>query len=163
MDELKYTHYDAFISYRHSELDSFVAENLHRRLENFKLPKSVRSKIKDGKTSIERVFRDVDELPLSDNLSEPITNALANSDYLITLCTPRYPQSRWCLKEIETFLQTHPRDHILVVLAEGEPVDSFPELLTYEQIEVKDENGNVHFERKAIEPIAEDTRGENKK
>ena len=47
MNELKNTHYDAFISYRHSELDSFVAENLHRRLENFKLPKSVRSKIKD--------------------------------------------------------------------------------------------------------------------
>lgn len=163
MDELKNTHYDAFISYRHSELDSFVAENLHRRLENFKLPKSVRSKIKDGKTSIERVFRDVDELPLSDNLSEPITNALANSEYLITLCTPRYPQSRWCLKEIETFLQTHPRDHILVVLAEGEPVDSFPEILTYEQIEVKDEKGNVHFERKQIEPLAADTRGGDKK
>ena len=109
------------------------------------------------------MFRDVDELPLSDNLSEPITNALANSDYLITLCTPRYPQSRWCLKEIETFLQTHPRDHILVVLAEGEPVDSFPEILTFEQVEVKDENGSVRFERKQIEPLAADTRGENKK
>ena len=33
--------YDAFISYRHSELDSFVAETLHRQLENFKLPGSV--------------------------------------------------------------------------------------------------------------------------
>jgi len=163
MDELKNTHYDAFISYRHSETDSFVAENLHKRLESFKLPKSVRPRVKDGKTSIERVFRDVDELPLSDNLSEPISNALANSDYLITICTPRYPQSRWCLKEIETFLQTHPRDHILVVLAEGEPADSFPEILTYEQTEVKDENGNVSFSRREIEPLAADTRGSNKK
>ncbi len=163
MDELKNTHYDAFISYRHSELDSFVASNLHKKLESFKLPKSAASKVKNGRTRIERVFRDVDELPLSDNLSEPITNALANSDYLITICTPRYPQSKWCLREIETFLKTHPRDHILVVLAEGEPVESFPQLLTYDQVKVTDENGCVRFERKEIEPLAADTRGNDKK
>lgn len=163
MDELKSMHYDAFISYRHSELDSFVASNLHKKLENFKLPKSVLSKVSNGKKGIERIFRDVDELPLSDNLSEPITNALNNSDFLITICTPRYPESKWCLKEIETFLTSHPRDHVLVVLAEGEPYESFPEILTYEQIEVTDENGNVRFERKDIEPLAADTRGSDKK
>ena len=37
--------YDAFISYRHCELDSFVSENLHKKLENFKLPKSVLKKM----------------------------------------------------------------------------------------------------------------------
>ena len=84
--------YDAFISYRHCELDSFVTENLHKKLENFKLPKSVVSKIKSGKSRIERVFRDVDELPLSEDLSDPISKALKNSDYLITICTPRYPK-----------------------------------------------------------------------
>jgi hypothetical protein len=44
-------HYDAFISYRHNEFDSFIAENLHKKLENFKLPKSVLSKVKSGKTN----------------------------------------------------------------------------------------------------------------
>lgn len=163
MEELQGVHYDAFISYRHSELDSFVAENLHKKLEAFKLPGSAKSKAKSGKTKISRIFRDVDELPLSDNLSDPINNALANSDFLITICTPRYPQSRWCLKEIETFLQLHDREHILVVLAEDEPSASFPEILTYEQVEIKDENGNIRFEKKQIEPLAADTRGENKK
>lgn len=163
MEELQGVHYDAFISYRHSELDSFVAENLHKKLEAFKLPGSAKSKAKSGKTKISRIFRDVDELPLSDNLSDPINNALANSDFLITICTPRYPQSRWCLKEIETFLQLHDREHILVVLAEDEPAASFPEILTYEQVEIKDENGNIRFEKKQIEPLAADTRGENKK
>ena len=33
--------YDAFISYRHSELDKFVAEELHKQLENFKIPKNI--------------------------------------------------------------------------------------------------------------------------
>ena len=163
MEELQGVHYDAFISYRHSELDSFIAENLHKKLEAFKLPKSARGKAKSGKTKITRIFRDVDELPLSDNLSDPINNALANSDFLITICTPRYPQSRWCLKEIETFMQMHDREHILVVLAEDEPYNSFPEILTYEEVEVKDENGNITFVKKEIEPLAADTRGENKK
>ena len=34
--------YDAFISYRHCELDKFVAENLHRILENYELPKNLK-------------------------------------------------------------------------------------------------------------------------
>ena len=147
MAELQGIHYDAFISYRHCELDSFVAENLHKKLESFRLPKSVRSKVKNGKTKITRVFRDVDELPLSEDLSDPINNALSNTDFLITICTPRYPLSRWCMKEIEVFLQSHPRDHILVVLAEDEPYNSFPEILTYEEVEVKDEKGEPHIEQ----------------
>ena len=163
MEELKELHYDAFISYRHSELDSFIAENLHRKLENFKLPKSVIPRIKSGKTRIERVFRDVDELPLSEDLSDPISKALKNSDYLITICTPRYPQSRWCMKEIEVFLQTHTRDHILVVLAEDEPVNSFPEILCYDDVKMTDENGKTVTVRREVEPLAADTRGENKK
>ena len=163
MANLKDIKYDAFISYRHSEFDSFVVENLHKKLENFKLPKSVLKKVKNGRTKINRVFRDVDELPLADNLSEPINEALRNSDFLITVCTPRYPQSRWCLKEIETFLQTHNRDHILVVLAEDEPVNSFPEILTLEEVETVDEKGEKVIIRKELEPLAADTRGENKK
>lgn len=63
--EKKYT-YDAFISYRHSELDKFVAENLHKQLEAFRLPGNVSRKI--GRKKIERVFRDKDELPLTSNL-----------------------------------------------------------------------------------------------
>lgn len=163
MSDLKDVHYDAFISYRHSELDAFVAKNIHTKLESFRLPKSLRGKTKNGKTKIERVFRDVDELPLSENLSEPINAALANSDFLITICTPRYLESRWCMKEIEVFLQTHDRDHILVVLAEDEPQNSFPRILTYEEVISTDENGNTVKTEKELEPLAADTRGSNKK
>ena len=163
MSKTEEIHYDAFISYRHSELDSFVAENLHRKLENFKLPKTVLPKVKSGKTKIERVFRDVDELPLSDDLSDPISRALKNSDFLITICTPRYLESRWCMKEIEVFLMTHPRSRILVVLAEDEPVNSFPEILCFEEIEATDKDGKTVIIKKEIEPLAADTRGENKK
>ncbi len=156
-------HYDAFISYRHNEYDSFVAENLHKKLENFKLPKSVLPKVKNGKKKIERVFRDVDELPLTDNLSDPISQALLNSDFLITICTPRYLESRWCMKEIEVFLQTHLRDHVLVVLAEDEPANSFPEILCYDEVKTINENGETIVTRRELEPLAADTRGNSKK
>ena len=59
--------YDAFISYRHTELDKFVAENLHKQLEAFRLPKSIAKRRKGQKTKIERVFRDKEALPLTSN------------------------------------------------------------------------------------------------
>lgn len=159
--ELKGVHYDAFISYRHAPHDSFVATNLHKKLEGFKLPKSVKKST--SKKRIERVFRDEDELPLSDNLSDPINNALLSSDFLIVIATPRYLESRWCQKEIETFLQTHARDHVLIVLAEGEPAESFPPILMYEDVQVVDAAGNLITRRETREPLGADTRGKNKK
>ena len=153
--------YDAFISYRHCELDSFISENLHKRLENYKMPGSVIKKLDPKKTRIERVFRDEAELPLSSNLSDPITEALDNSEFLIVICTPRLPQSQWCKKEIETFVETHDREHVLLVLAEGEPEESFPDILMHEEVKVKDENGNDVTVRVDREPLAADCRGDN--
>ena len=40
MEEKQYK-YDAFISYRHCELDKFVAENLHKALETYELDKKM--------------------------------------------------------------------------------------------------------------------------
>ena len=160
---LESVRYDAFISYRHCELDSFVSENLHKKLESFKLPKSVVKKYGLKKTRIERVFRDEAELPLSEDLSDPIMAALNNSEFLIVICTPRLSLSKWCLKEIETFLQNHERKNVLLVLAEGEPNESFPEIVTYEDIKTKDVDGNEVFVRREREPLAADCRGENNK
>ena len=175
--------YDAFISYRHSEPDSFVAETLHKQLENFKLPKDVvRKKIFEAekseteqsedreskvelietepvKTRIQRVFRDKEELPLVTNLADPITEALENSEYLIVICSPRLPESMWCRKEIETFIQMHDREHVLAVLAEGEPDTSFPEELLYREVEEKQPDGSVIKIKNPVEPLAADVRG----
>lgn len=156
--------YDAFISYRHCELDKFVAENLHKQLEAFKVPKSIiQSGKTNGKNKIERVFRDRDELPLASNLADPITQALQSSDYLIVICSPRLPESKWCLKEIETFIEMHGRDHILAVLIEGEPIDSFPEILRFDERVITEADGSTHIEKVEVEPLAADVRGKDKK
>lgn len=151
--------YDAFISYRHTEPDSYVAQTLHKCLENFKLPRSVARQKEDGKTRIHRVFRDREELPLVSNLADPITEALEHSEYLIVICSPRLNESIWCRKEIETFIQMHDREHVLAVLVEGEPDDSFPEELLYREEEELQDDGSVIRRKIPVEPLAADVRG----
>ncbi|MCR4586565.1 MAG: toll/interleukin-1 receptor domain-containing protein [Lachnospiraceae bacterium] len=141
--------YDAFISYRHSELDMEIAKKLHRGLETFVIPSSVRKKY--GKKKIERVFRDQEELPIGSDLDDNITSALKESEYLIVICSPRTPKSVWVCKEIDTFIKLHDRNHVLAILIEGEPNESFPAQL------LVDENG------KPVEPLAADIRGETRK
>jgi len=162
MEERKYR-YDAFISYRHTELDKFVAENLIKQLEAFKLPRNVAKKLKGKKTKIERVFRDREELPLTNNLEEPIVEALENSEWLIVICSPRLPESMWCKKEIETFINLRGREHVLAVLIEGEPSESFPEELLYKTEEVKLADGTIELVKVPVEPLAADFRGKDGK
>ena len=135
--------YIAFISYRHRQPDQSVAVRLHRGIEHFHVPEEFR---KDGGRHPGRVFRDEDELPLSTDLGESIRTALENSEFLIAVCTPEYPKSRWCMEELDTFIRLHGRDRVLAILAEGKPEESFPGQLLYSE----DEQGN----RKAVEPLA---------
>ena len=153
--------YDAFISYRHSELDKFVAEELHKQLETYKIPKKIAKK--SGKKRINRIFRDRDELPISSNLADPILNALKVSEYLIVICSPRLNESLWCKREIENFIAMHGQEKVLAVLIEGEPSESFPKELLYRQKEVTLENGEVVTIKEPVEPLAADVRGKTKK
>ncbi len=141
--------YNAFISYRHAELDLYIAKKIHKALETFKVPKAVAKKT--GKKNIKRVFRDQEELPIGSDLSDNIENALRESEYLLVICSPRTPQSYWVQKEIETFIGMHGRDKVLAVLIEGEPDESFPSLL------LSDDEGNP------VEPLAADVRGISKR
>ena len=160
-DEKEYK-FDAFISYRHCELDKFVAENLHKILETYELPKEIKTKLGITGRSIKRVFRDQEELPLTSNLEDPIVDALNNSKYLIVICSPRLNASLWCKKEIETFKKLRGRKNIFCVLIEGEPKDSFPDEVLTDTIEVE-KNGKKVKEEILVEPLAADVRGVNKK
>lgn len=158
--------YDAFISYRHADLDKYAAETLQRELESFRISKGTLKKLDAGKlkkTKIGRVFRDRDELPITSDLADPINKALAASEYLLVICSPRLKESLWCEREIETFIKMHGRENIFAVLIEGEPSESFPKQMCYEIREKIDENGNTIIENYAIEPLAADVRGNSRK
>lgn len=136
--------YKAFISYRHLPLDMAVAQKLHRRIERYVVPKELR---KDGEKKLGLVFRDRDELPIASDLSANIRQALDASEFLIVICTPETSRSQWVLREIRYFLLHHDRDHVLAVLADGNPKEAFPAELR----ELRSEDGALVD---TVEPLA---------
>lgn len=142
--------YIAFISYRHKPLDKRAAERIQRSIEGYTIPKELRGP--GNEKRLGKVFRDEDELPASSSLSNSITYALDHSQYLLVICTPDLPESRWCEQEIRYFLETHDRDHVLAVLADGQPEASFSPYLLH----TFDEQGNVTGD---TEPLAANIAG----
>ncbi len=122
MEELNYW---AFISY--SSLDDKQGRWLHRKLENYPIPKELRNaKIFDGATlgkNLRPIFRDRDELSGSSDLGTAIEKALKDSRYLIVLCSPNSAKSEWVNKEIESFRALSPDNdkRILALILDGEP------------------------------------------
>ena len=153
----KHTQYDAFISYRHCLPDSEIALRLQKKLESFRLPGGIGKR--SGKPALKSVFLDETELSVADDLSVELNAALLNSEYLIAVCSPEYLKSKWCMREIQTFLDFKGREKILLVLADGEPETAFPEILLYNDVFSSDAYGNIIKSRVYKEPLAADCRG----
>jgi len=122
--------YRAFISYSHR--DTAIGRRLHARLEAYRLPRRLvgwQAKRGSVPARLAPIFRDIDELPASDDLSAEVAAALAASDSLIVLCSPNAAASRWVAREIALFRQIHPDRPILAALVRGEPEEAFPEAL----------------------------------
>ncbi len=149
-------HYNAFISYKHAELDNRIAAEVQNDLEHFHIPH--RLKKKPGIKTITRIFRDKDELPTTSNLSDEISYALTNSDYLIVICSRNTKESQWVPREIEYFLRNHERQQVLTVLADGEPEEVIPPILTYEERSFVNEYGQSGSFRIPLEPLSCDYR-----
>lgn len=149
-------HYNAFISYKHAPLDNKMAAHIQSALEHFKIPRKIQKQT--GMKRIQRVFRDKDELPITSDLTDTISQALENSDYLIVICSKSTKQSHWVPREIEYFLRSHTMDHILTVLIEGEPEESIPDILCSEERVIRLEDGTVRPISVTCEPLSCDFR-----
>lgn len=123
--------YRAFISYSHR--DAAFAGRLHRRLEEYALPRGVAGAPGSAGIISRRlnpIFRDRDELPAAKDLSAEVRKALAGSDTLVVICSPHAAASTWVGREIVTFRELHPDRPVLAALIAGEPGDAFPAALT---------------------------------
>jgi hypothetical protein len=116
--------FQAFISYRHCDPDRRIAKWLLNSLETFRIPKRLAS-AEYPTQRIGKCFRDEDELPASSDLNEQIRQNLEASRFLVVVSSPRTPESRWIGREIELFQAMGRRSHIILLLIEGEPSDSF--------------------------------------
>jgi len=116
--------YKAFISYRHLPVDRRWAKWLFESVETYHTPHSLQ-KLGYPK-QLGKLFRDEEEIPASASLSRQIEEALHGSEYLIVVCSPETPKSRWICEEIRLFRELGRGDRILALLIDGEPSDSFP-------------------------------------
>lgn len=123
--ELSAVQYDAFVCYRHGDVDSAAVLTLQRELEHYRAPRGVGK----SRKPFGRVFVDEGELSSCADFGQQIREALKNARWLIVICSADTPASPWVQLEIETFLQYHDRSRILAVLTGGEPRTAFPERL----------------------------------
>jgi len=154
--------YKAFVSYSHQ--DQKFAKWLHRKIENYKIPKSLRQKYPNLPKNLKRtLFIDDEELPTASALPDNLSNAMESSELLIVLCSPSATQSYWVDKEITYFKQHHGEGKVLAVLKEGEPnatyssvydntLEAFPKSLRYAL------NNEGELTKERTEPLAADAR-----
>jgi MTH538 TIR-like domain (DUF1863). len=130
--------YDAFISYsgfrkvgEATQLDETIARRLHKSLECYRVPRSLRKRLPDQphRARLKKIFLDRDEVRVSNSLNDRLTEALRESRFLIVICSPRARQSRWINQEIAIFRSFGKDRQILPLLIEGEPAEAFPEAI----------------------------------
>ncbi|MEZ5844108.1 MAG: TIR domain-containing protein [Hyphomicrobiaceae bacterium] len=148
--------YDAFISYRHVERDRAWAEWLIEALERYRVPRSL---VAQGYPArLRKVFRDEDEMPASGDLNEEIKRALSDSRWLIVICSPYTPRSKWVEREIEMFRELGRGNNVLALLTEGEPHDAFPTSLLERHRVIEKPDGSREIVQENAEPLAADVR-----
>ena len=154
--------YQAFISYSHR--DKAFTKWLHKRIENYKIPKSLREKYPNLPKDLKRsIFRDEEELRTSSVLGDNLKYALDHSKKLIVICSPDAVASKWVNEEIRYFKEMHGELSVLAIIKRGEPkastsnlydsnLEAFPKSLRY----VVGEDGK--FTEQETEPLAGDAR-----
>jgi len=120
--------YKAFISYSHANNQGEGrkwADWLHHALETYETPEDLIGKKNKAGQEIPRqiypVFQDEKELSASSSLSNSLTSALDNSEFLIYLSSPRSAKSTYVRDEIRYFKQTGKSKQVMALIISGEP------------------------------------------
>ena len=170
--------YWAFLSYSHR--DAAVAARLQQALETYRIPRSLIGQAtpvgEPAPTYLQPIFRDRDDLQASPDLKARVRAALAQSRYLIVICSPDAARSDWVNDEIVEFKRLHGDQRVLALIVAGEPFASeraaraddecFPAALRFDEVmpdstlrrgdEALPPGSTVR--RRAAEPIAADLR-----
>lgn len=117
--------YKAYLSYSHS--DESWARWVHRSLESYRVPASLRGQRPDGREVPDRlspIFRDREDLSSAADLSEGLTQAMRDSESLILICSPAAAASRWVNEEVRYFQSLGRADRVFCMVVDGEPDSS---------------------------------------
>ncbi len=145
--------YKAFVSYSWS--DAKWGTWLHHAVETYRTPKALVGN--DGRhgpvpARLHPVFKDREEEAAGASIGNAVEEALANSEFLIVVCSPNSAKSQWVDHEIAWFKTHRDPANILALIVGGEPgathmpgredEECFPKALTHvvnADMEVTDE------------------------
>lgn len=128
--------YRAFISYSWSDRAS--GEWLHQALESYRTPSALvgrQTPFGPVPKALHPIFRDREEQAAGASLGTSLDAALADSEFLIVICSPRSAQSQWVNHEIAWFKTNRDPAKVLALIVDGEPgsreAECFPPALTH--------------------------------
>jgi tetratricopeptide (TPR) repeat protein len=134
--------YKAFVSYSWS--DAKWGNWLHHAIETYRAPKALVGN--DGRhgpvpARLHPVFKDREEEAAGASIGNAVEEALANSEFLIVVCSPNSAKSQWVNREIAWFKTHRDPANILALIVGGEPgathmpgredEECFPKALTH--------------------------------
>lgn len=115
-------HYKAFISYSWSDKD--WAAWLHRSLETYFTPRplvGMETPLGPVPARLHPIFKDREEEAAGHGITAAIETAMAASDFLIVICSPRSARSTWVNREVAWFKKHRDPKRVLAVICDGEP------------------------------------------
>ena len=120
--------YFAFISYSHA--DKKAARKLYRRLNNYRLPMTLRGEYarKEGRqlpNRISPIFIDDEEMANS-SVMGGMMSGLERSRFLIVVCSPNSARSPYVNSEVEYFLRSGRGNYIIPYIISGKPCSGNP-------------------------------------
>jgi tetratricopeptide (TPR) repeat protein len=114
--------YKAFISYSWSDKDWAVW--LHRSLETYFTPRALvgqETPLGPVPARLHPIFKDREEEAAGHGITAAIEAAMASSDFLIVICSPRSARSTWVNREVAWFKKHRDPKRVLAVICDGEP------------------------------------------
>ena len=137
--------------------DEELAEKLADSIRRYRLPRGV--KLPEG-LDYRRILLEHAE----EELDDEGRLRLRGSRYLALLCSPETRDHPGVLERLRYFRHTHGKEQIIAIIAEGEPIDSFPESFIEKKKVRHIIPGLSVVERiDTIEPVAADLRAGSKR
>ncbi|WP_341712782.1 TIR domain-containing protein [Erythrobacter sp.] len=129
--------YKAFVSY--SWADAKWGKWLHHAIETYRTPPALVGKetpCGPVPPRLHPLFKDREEEAAGASIGTAVETALANSEFLIVICSPNSAKSEWVNREIAWFKTHRDPNKVLALIVDGEPGggegECFPKALTHE-------------------------------
>ena len=135
------------------EHDAGIAEQLAASLRKYRLPAG--TVLPDPSLDYRRILLDTENAPLDNAARE----RLETCRFMALLCTPGTKEDPVILEKLNYFRTIHGKESVIPIIADAEPIDSFPEgFIEKKTVQRIMPDMSVVEKTETIEPVAADLR-----